>query len=135
MNRDIISAEKFFLVVLGLVGWVAAALFGAIPTTVDSEVPAGGGKAYVKTPSPAGAGAACGFAVAGGLCFLGVAQTARQLQQPARAPGRTNLEAVLDQLRFTGMLTDAEYQAMRQKLAADRPAGDGPIPDPGSGPA
>ena len=77
MNRDTISTEKFFLVVLGLVAWVAAALFGAIPTTVDSELPAGSGKAYVKTPSPAGAGAACGFAVAGGLCFLGAALASR----------------------------------------------------------
>ena len=77
MNREIISAGQFFLAVLGLVAWVAAALFGAIPTTVNAQVAAGGGTAHVMTPSPSGAGAACGFAVAGGLCFLGTALASR----------------------------------------------------------
>jgi len=88
MNRDIISARVFFLSLLGLVAWVAAALFGAIPTTVDAEVAVGDrGTAHVKAPSPAGAGAACGFAVAGGLCFLGAALAPRSgAGKPAAQP-------------------------------------------------
>jgi hypothetical protein len=95
MNREIISAGQFFLVVLGLMAWVAAALFGAIPTTVDAEVAAGGGTAHVKTTNPAGAGAACGFAVAGGLCFLGAALASRpgggkpDAEQAAQAASRS----------------------------------------------
>src|SRR5262245_27660079 len=78
MKREIISTGQFFLVVLGLVAWVVAALFGAIPTTVDTQIAVGDrGTAQVKAPSPAGAGAACGFAVAGGLCFLGAALASR----------------------------------------------------------
>ena len=50
------------------------------------SVPAG--TATVKAPSPSGAGAACGFAVAGGLCFLGAALAARPGGgKPDAAPG------------------------------------------------
>src|SRR5437763_1109243 len=89
MNRQIISARVFFLSLLGLVAWVAAALFGALPTTVDAGVAVGDrGTATVKAPSPSGAGAACGFAVAGGLCFLGAALAARPGGgKPDAAPG------------------------------------------------
>jgi hypothetical protein len=71
------SSTDLGLVVLGLLAWVAAALFGAIPTTVESAVATGGGTARVAVPSPSGAGAACGFAIAGGLCFLGAGLAAR----------------------------------------------------------
>jgi hypothetical protein len=66
----------------GLLAWIAAALFGALPMTVDAEVAVGTGTAHVKTPNPAGAGAACGFAVAGGLCFLGAALASRPSGKP-----------------------------------------------------
>jgi hypothetical protein len=78
MNREIISAGQLFLVVLGLVAWITAGVFGALPTTVDTVVALGDrGTANAKAPSPSGAGAACGFAVAGGLCFLGAALASR----------------------------------------------------------
>lgn len=125
MNREMISPGQFFLVVLGLVAWVAAALFGILPTTVDAEVAAGAGTAHVKTPSLAGAGAACGFAVAGGLCFLAAARVT-----PPPPPGRvrTDFAAVLDQLRFNGILTDAEYRAMMDKVErrGTKPPGEHP---------
>jgi hypothetical protein len=71
------SSTDLGLVVLGLLAWVVAALFGAIPTTVESAVAAGGGTARVQVPSPSGAGASCGFAIAGGLCFLGAGIASR----------------------------------------------------------
>jgi hypothetical protein len=71
------SSTDLGLVVLGLLAWVAAAFFGAIPTTVESEIAAGGGTARTHLPSPSGAGAACGFAIAGGLCFLGAGVASR----------------------------------------------------------
>jgi hypothetical protein len=65
------------LVAFGLLAWAAAGLFGAVPMTVDAEVAAGAGTAHVRTPNPAAGGAAGGFAVAGGLCFLGAALASR----------------------------------------------------------
>jgi hypothetical protein len=59
------STTDLALVLLGLLAWTVAVAFGVIPTTVD------------RLPSPSGAGAACGFAVAGGLCFLGAALASR----------------------------------------------------------
>jgi hypothetical protein len=61
------------------------------------------------------AAAAAGFAVAGGLCVLAAARVATP---PPPGRGRTNFVAVLDQLRFNGVLTDAEYRALTDKLGA-----------------
>jgi hypothetical protein len=58
------------LVFLGLVAWVAAFIFGASETTVVVE-------SNKKAPNVASAGAACGFAIAGGLCFVGAVLAAR----------------------------------------------------------
>jgi hypothetical protein len=71
------SSTDLGFVVLGLLAWVAAALFGIFPTTVETAVAAGGGTARAFVPSPSGAGAACGFAIAGGLCFLGAGLASR----------------------------------------------------------
>ncbi len=62
MNRQIISAGQFFLVVLGLAAWIAAASFALGDPTINDTA-----------PNIASAGAACGFAIAGGICFLGAA--------------------------------------------------------------
>jgi hypothetical protein len=80
------SSTDLSLVVLGLIGWVAAALFGAIPTTIDTTIAVGDrGTATTKVQSLFGAGAAFGFALAGGMCFLGAALASR----PAPASGST----------------------------------------------
>jgi hypothetical protein len=72
------SSTDLALVLLGLLAWVIAILFGAIPTSVDTTIAVGDrGTANAKAPSPSGAGAACGFAIAGGLCFLGAALASR----------------------------------------------------------
>jgi len=71
------SSTDLALVVLGLLAWVIAALFGAIPTTIETTIAAGGGTTHATAPSPSGAGAACGFAIAGGLCFVGAALASR----------------------------------------------------------
>ena len=71
------SSTSLALVAFGLLAWAAAALFGAIPTTVDTHVATAGGTAHTTAPSPSGAGAACGFAIAGGRCFLGSALASR----------------------------------------------------------
>jgi hypothetical protein len=129
-----------WLLTLGVAAWVAALWFAAHPTIDLVDTATGSPLATPSTAPTKGAnvvaaGASAGFAIAGGLCFLGAALNARQLHKPDRAPWRTDFVAVLDQLRFTGLLTDAEYQAMRQKLAVDRSAGDGPMPGAGSEPA
>lgn len=82
------SSTNQNLAVLGLLAWVAAVLFGTIPTTIESTVAAGGGTARAQIPSPSGAGAACGFAIGGGLCFLGAGLATRSggVGAPA-APG------------------------------------------------
>src|SRR5262245_28642227 len=83
------SSTDLALVALGLLAWVVAALFGAIPTTVETQIGVGDrGTANAKAPSPSGAGAACGFAIAGGLCFLGAALASRPGGgKPDAAPG------------------------------------------------
>ncbi len=93
------SSTDLALVVLGLLAWVAAALFGAIPTTVETQIAVGDrGTATARAPSPSGAGAACGFAVAGGLCFLGAALASRpsrgEPDAAADRPGSRRLPGV-----------------------------------------
>ncbi len=117
-----------WLLTLGVAAWVAALWVAAHPSIALGYTATG----PAKGANVVAAGAAAGFAIAGGLCFLAAARTARQVQLSDRAPGRTNFVAVLDQLRFTGLLTDAEYETMRQKLAADRPVGDGPLSEAAS---
>ena len=58
-----------FLIVVGLLCLVTAGGFGSWQTV---RVPRTG-DATAEAPNVTGAGAACGFAIAGGLCFLGVA--------------------------------------------------------------
>ncbi|HVK09542.1 MAG TPA: hypothetical protein VM597_12265 [Gemmataceae bacterium] len=54
------------LVILGLIAWLAAGFF-AIANARDV---------------PGGTGAACGFAIAGGLCLLGAALTSKEGNTP-----------------------------------------------------
>jgi hypothetical protein len=75
------SSTDLSLVILGLLGWVAAGLFAVLPplNTVEAEVPGGGsGKVTVRATNPAAAGASCGLGIGGGLCFLGAALAARR---------------------------------------------------------
>jgi hypothetical protein len=70
------------LVVLGVVAWVVALYFGCwgtVKTTAPkTPTPAvGSGQTVdVEQPNVAAAGAACGFGIGGGLCFLGAALAA-----------------------------------------------------------
>jgi hypothetical protein len=57
------SSTDLSLVVLGLLAWAAAALFAVLPPLAAQ---------------PAAAGAACGFGIGGGLCFLGAALASRR---------------------------------------------------------
>ena len=70
------------LVVLGLLGWAAAGLFAVLPLTVKVEAPSpAGGKVEIQAANPAAVGASCGFAIGGGLCFLGAALAASRGRQ------------------------------------------------------
>jgi hypothetical protein len=101
MNREVISAGQFFLGVLGLLAWITAVLFGAIPTTVDTVVAVEGrGTANAKAPSPAGAGAACGFAVAGGLCIVAAALLHRTDSDRRADAERAKAEAEAERAEF-----------------------------------
>ena len=62
---------QFFL--LGTFAWIAAALFVLLdPTVVVNSNPQVGGTP-IYAPNVAAAGAAIGFGIGGGLCFLGAA--------------------------------------------------------------
>jgi hypothetical protein len=105
---------------LGTIAWVIALGFGI--DRVYGVVTA----ASVGGADAVAAAVVLGFALAGGLCMLGaaVAGSCRH-ESPPRPRGKTDFDAVLDQLRFTGMLTNAEYDALKRKLAAKDPASDG----------
>lgn len=82
------SSTDLSLVILGLLGWVAAGLLAVLPflNTVEVEAPAPtGGKVKVQATNPAAAGASCGLGIGGGLCLLGAALAARRNEdQPNR---------------------------------------------------
>jgi hypothetical protein len=66
-------------VVLGLLAWVVAGMFAIFAPTVEVDAPtAAGGKVTARTTNLAAVGASCGFAIAGGLCFLGAALATRK---------------------------------------------------------
>ena len=75
------------LVVLGIIAWGIAIFFG-LDQTVDAEQvnPGANYLAKVKTPNIVAAGAACGFAIAGGLCFLGAAIVVRSSANESTKP-------------------------------------------------
>jgi hypothetical protein len=56
------SSTDLSLVVLGLLGWVAAGLFAVLSPPAHA----------------AAAGASCGLGIGGGLCFLGAGLAARR---------------------------------------------------------
>ncbi len=57
-------------VVVGLLCLVGAVVFGLVQTV---RVSAPGGPATAEAPNATGAGAACGLAITGGLCFVAAA--------------------------------------------------------------
>ena len=70
-QRPSVLGFQFFLV--GTLAWIAAALFALLDqrVVVNSNVQAG--PAPIYAPNAAAAGAAVGFGIGGGLCFLGAA--------------------------------------------------------------
>jgi hypothetical protein len=69
------SSTDLALLLLGLLAWAIAGVFGGLLTATSSTVAAGGGRIEVQSPNVAAGGAAAGFAIAGGLCFLGAGLT------------------------------------------------------------
>ena len=95
------------LLFLGATAWVLALWFGfGSQPSID----------LCSGATDVAAAGVTGFALAGGLCFIAVARIALPLPPPSPSRGRTDLAAVLDQLRFNGVLTDAEYRAKLDKL-------------------
>lgn len=81
------------LLFVGVVCLVVALAFGLLGQTVSVSSSSSAG--------PAPQGAACGFAVAGGLCFLGAAVAARYAAQDRageQAARNANLEERIHQL-------------------------------------
>src|SRR5262249_43026811 len=74
-----------FVLVVGVLCLIAALIFGAIQTT-RTTVP--GHQSPGEAPNITSAGAACGFAIAGGLCSIPAAITvsAGQGPGPSRQP-------------------------------------------------
>jgi hypothetical protein len=80
------SRTDLALVVLGVLAWGAAVYFGnwgtvkaVAPKPPTPEVVSSVETVAVEEPNIAAAGAACGFAIGGGLCFLGAALAAAKL--------------------------------------------------------
>ncbi|HKB05264.1 MAG TPA: hypothetical protein VKD90_23770 [Gemmataceae bacterium] len=72
------STTDLGLLLLGMLGWAAAVvLVAAFPTTDADVALASGGTKTVRSVNTVAAGAAGGFAIGGGLCFLGAAIAAR----------------------------------------------------------
>jgi len=70
-QRPSVLGFQFFLV--GIFAWIAAALFALLdPRVVVNSNPQVGGTP-IYAPNVAAAGAAIGFGIGGGLCFLGAA--------------------------------------------------------------
>jgi hypothetical protein len=84
------STTDLALVLLGLLAWIVAALLAiTVPTTpVTLPASAGGGTVRAEAPNLAAAGAACGFAIGGAICFLGAAFAARDARRGPN-PGDT----------------------------------------------
>ena len=72
------SSTDLALLLLGLLAWAIAGVFGGLLTTTSSTVAAGGGRIEVQSPNVAAGGAAAGFAIAGGLCFVGAGLASRR---------------------------------------------------------
>ncbi len=66
------------LVLLGLLAWVVAGVFAVADPTVMVRQ----GNTTAEVANVAAAGAACGFAIAGGLCLLGAALTSKEGDAP-----------------------------------------------------
>jgi hypothetical protein len=111
-----------WLLAFGVIAWAIALVFGINHT---DAAPSASYPASVWGADMVAAAAVLGFALAGGLCMLGAAVAGKRGAEPARSRGKTDFAAVLDQLRFTGILTDAEYEALKRKLTADPSAGTG----------
>jgi hypothetical protein len=81
------STTDLGLLLLGMLGWAAAAiLVFAFPTTDVEVALAGGGTKTVRSLNTVAAGAAGGFAIGGGLCFLGAAIAARSNRSGGAGP-------------------------------------------------
>ena|ERR1022692_249363 len=65
------------LVVFGIACLVIALAFGLAGKTVSVHSSSNSGSVSGSVPDPAAQGAACGFAIAGGLCLLGAAVAKR----------------------------------------------------------
>lgn len=78
MNREIVSLGQLLLALLGLAAWLAAAGFAlGLPTVEVKALDKQGNFITLTAPNMAAAGASCGFAVAGAICFLGAARGSR----------------------------------------------------------
>jgi hypothetical protein len=73
MSRQRPAALGFQFFVLGTLAWVAAALFALCDQRVVVNSNPQVGSTPVYGPNVAAAGAAIGFGIGGGLCFLGAA--------------------------------------------------------------
>ena len=87
------STTDLALVVLGIIAWIAAVVFGAVLDTIETEqaVPGNIHLTKVKVPNIAAAGAACGFAIAGGLCFVGAVLASRLPQKESASSETTDI--------------------------------------------
>lgn len=77
------STTDLALLLLGLFAWAVAGVLAVWSPTVEVDVVTQtGARIQSRAQSLTAAGAAGGFAVAGGLCFLGAAFAARESGRP-----------------------------------------------------
>jgi hypothetical protein len=99
-KKQDISPVQFLLALVGVIAWIIAGYFGSQATvkTTTPKPPTPGVLSSTETvtveqPNIAAAGAACGFAIGGGLCFLAVGiggWKSGNGQPPTTPPSRSN---------------------------------------------
>ena len=77
------------LVILGVIAWAIAIIFTIAVPTIDVESGTATGKVVLKAPNVAAAHAAGGFAIAGGLCFVGAVLASRTSSGESKSPSES----------------------------------------------
>jgi hypothetical protein len=81
-KREELSGAQMFLAVVGVIAWIIAGLFATQDAVKSVEKSTG----VAMAPNNLGAAAILGFALAGGLCFLGVGIAERHRDRDSGTP-------------------------------------------------
>jgi hypothetical protein len=86
-KREDFSAAQLLLAVFGVIAWAVAGLFATYPRSAERIE---NGAAVAMAPNNLAAAGVLGFAIGGGLCFLGLGLAARQGDVVSTTPPGTS---------------------------------------------